>query len=244
MKKIFSVMLLAASVVCLTACSGDEEEVRPKIPSSRNMKVGETFKLGYETQWESSNKHVATVNSAGVVTAERQGTTKIYSGQENLSCMVSVVPSYTLYNEPIMQWGISKNSIKSQKGTPVQVTSTVLGYETGNTIAPLEMYMFENDRLSSAAVIVKLAYAEEMVEHLVQRYVPVKLDLEDYNVYLVDPAPSGERKVYVLVQAYNKSYCLVLYMNVSDSTTRSDSDRTELLERMMKEFSTIDIMEE
>ena len=244
MKKIFSVMLLAASVVCLTACSGDEEEVRPKIPSSRNMKVGETFKLGYETQWESSNEHVATVNSAGVVTAERQGTAKIYSGQENLSCMVSVVPSYTLYNEPIMQWGISKNSIKSQKGTPVQVTSTVLGYETGNTIAPLEMYMFENDRLSSAAVIVKLAYAEEMVEHLVQRYVPVKLDLEDYNVYLVDPAPSGERKVYVLVQAYNKSYCLVLYMNVSDSTTRSDSDRTELLERMMKEFSTIDIMEE
>ena len=244
MKKIFSVMLLAASVVCLTACSGDEEEVRPKIPSSRNMKVGETFKLGYETQWESSNKHVATVNSAGVVTAERQGTAKIYSGQENLSCMVSVVPSYTLYNEPRMQWGISKNSIKSQKGTPVQVTSTELGYETGNTIAPLEVYMFENDRLSSAAVIVKLAYAEEMVEHLVQRYVPVKLDLEDYNVYMVDPAPSGERKVYVFVQVYNKSYCVVLYMNVSDSTTRSDSDRTELLERMMKEFSTIDIMEE
>lgn len=244
MKKIFSVMLLAASFVCLTACSGDDEEVRPNIPAGRDMKVGETYNLGYKAQWESSNEYAATVNNDGVVTAVRKGIAKIYSSQENLWCIVSVTPSYTLYNEPIMQWGISKNSLKSQKGTPDQVTSTVLSYETGNTIAPLEMYLFENDRLSSASIVVKLAYAEEMVEHLVQRYVPVEIDLEDYNVYLVDPAPSGERKVYVLVQAYNKSYCLVAYMNVSDSTTRSDSDRTELLERMMKEFSTIDIMEE
>ncbi len=244
MKKIFSVMLLAASVVCLTACSGDEEEVRPKIPSSRNMKVGETFKLDYETQWESSNKHIATVNSAGVVTAERQGTAKIYSGQENLSCMVSVVPSYTLYNEPIMQWGISKNSIKSQKGTPVQVTSTVLGYETGNTIAPLEMYVFENDRLCSAAVIVKLTYSEELVDHLVQRYVPVSLDSESGAATFVEPLPSGERKTAVEVQVYNTSYWLVMYLNSSSSTTRSASEQAELFEKMKEELSAIEIMAE
>lgn len=244
MKKIFSVMLLAASVVCLTACSGDDEEVRPNIPAGRDMKVGETYNLGYKAQWESSNKYAATVNNEGVVSAVRKGIAKIYSRQENLWCIVSVTPSYTLYNEPIMQWGISKNSLKSQKGTPDQESSEVLTYKTGNSVVPIEMYLYENNELTSSAVAVKTTYTEEMVEHLVQRYVPVELDVENYHAYFVSPTPSGEVEMYVLNQLYNTSYWLVMYAKSSSSTTRSASEQAELFEKMKAELSTIEVMAE
>lgn len=244
MKKIFSVMLLAASFVCLTACSGDDEEVRPNIPAGRDMKVGETYNLGYKAQWESSNKYAATVNNEGIVSAVRKGIARIYSRQENLWCVVSVTPSYTLYNEPIMQWGISKNSLKSQKGTPDQESSEVLTYKTGNSVVPIEMYQYKNNELTSSAVAVKTTYTEEMVEHLIQRYVPVELDIENNHAYFVSPTPSGEIEMYVLNQLYNTSYWLVMYAKSSSSTTRSSSEQAELFEKMKKEFSTIDIMEE
>lgn len=244
MKRKFSMMLLVASVVCLTACSGDEKEVRPSIPASRNMKVGESFNLGYSTDWTTSNKYAATVNNEGVVTAVRKGTAKIYSRQENLSCAVSVVPSYTLYNEPIVTWGITKNELIARKGTPDQESSKVLTYKTENSVVPMEMYQYENNKLTSSAVAVKTTYTEEMVEHLIQRYVPVELDIENNHAYFVSPTSSGEIEMYVLNQLYNTSYWLVMYAKSSSSTTRSASEQAELFEKMKEELSAIEIMAE
>ena len=74
-------MLLITSILCFTACSGDNKEERPNIPTSRYMKVGEDFNLGYQSDWVSSNTFAATVDNmfaagyllkAGVV-AEKLG---------------------------------------------------------------------------------------------------------------------------------------------------------------------------
>ena len=84
MKKILSMMLIMTSLVCFVSCSNDEEE-RPNIPTSRYMKVGESFNLGYQSDWVSSNTFAATVDNMGVITAVRKGTANIYSTNKDLS---------------------------------------------------------------------------------------------------------------------------------------------------------------
>lgn len=244
MKRKFSMMLLVASVVCLTACSGDEKEVRPKIPSSRNMKVGESFNLGYKADWASANKFAATVNSDGVVIAEREGTARIYSASENLSCNIFVTASFTLYNEPIKQWGISKSSVKSQKGTPSNETSTTFFYNTGSAAAPIEGYQFEGNSLTSSIVLVKTAYSSEIAKHLIQRYAPVTMDSDEGSYYFADAISPNSPNTLVLLQYYNSSYLAVLYAKYSGSTVRSSSSQAVLFEKMKAELNTIDIIVE
>lgn len=242
MKKMFSLMLLITSIVCFTACSSDDEEERPNIPTSHYMKVGESFNLGYQSDWVSSNTFAATVDNMGVITAVRKGTANIYSTSKDLSCNVSVSPTYTLYSEPITQWGVSKNSVISKKGTADSNVDSGLGYSTGNSIAPLEMYLFKNDKLYASAILVKTTYSDELVEHLSQRYKPVYVDTENYSFYFIDAETVADTETVVVAQLYNVNYWQVMYME--NTTTRSAINENELFEIVKSEIESIGIIEE
>ena len=241
MKKVFSLMWFITSIVCLTACSSDEEEL-PIIPNNRYMKVGESFNLGYASNWVSSNTFSATVDNSGVITAIRKGTANIYSTSKDLSCYISVLPSYTLYNDPISQWGISKNSIISKKGTPNSETSTLLSYNTSSTITPIEMYLFENNSLKASAVVVKTSYTDELVEHLSQRFKPAAVDVENYSLYFIDGETLSTTETYVVAQLYNTSYWLVMYSQ--NTSTRSTVNKNELFEIVKSEIESMGIIKE
>ena len=242
MKKCFSLMLLITSIVCFTACSSDDEEERPNIPTSHYMKVGESFNLGYKSNWTSSNIFAATVDNEGVVTAVRKGTANIYSTSKDLSCYISVSPSYTLYSDPITQWGSSKSSIKSKKGTPSSESETLLSYNISSTITPLEMYLFENNRLEASAIAVKTLYSDELVEHLLQRYKALTVDKENYSLYFIDAGTVSDCETIVMAQLYNTSFWLVMYME--NTTTRSAVNQTELFEKVKSEIESIGIIKE
>ena len=232
-------MLMMTSLVCFTACSGDNEEESPNIPTNRYMKVGESFNLGYKSDWVSSNTFAATVDDAGVVSAVRKGTANIYSTSKDLSCSISVSPSYTLYNDPIIDWGLSKSSIRSRKGTPDNETSKMFTYNTGSTVIPLEMYMFENNQLVSTAIAVNTSYTDELAEHLSQRYKPINVDTENYNIYFIDAETIADAETVVVAQLYNTSYWLVMYME--NTSTRSAVTQNELFEIFKSEVESIGI---
>ena len=234
-------MLIIASFVCVCSCSDNNEE-RINIPSSRNMKVGESFNLGYPSNWVSSNTFSAKVDNNGVITAIRKGTANIYSTSKDLSCYISVSPSYTLYNDPILQWGISKNSVISKKGTPDSETSTVLTYNTSSTTTPIEMYLFENNSLKASAILVKTSYSDELVEHLSQRFKPAAVDVENYSLYFIDAETLSDSETIVLAQLYNTSYWLVMYSQ--NTSTRSAVNQNELFEIVKSEIESIGIIEE
>lgn len=241
MKKIFSLMLFITSIVCLTACSPEEqEEELPNIPTNRYMKVGESYNLGYASNWVSSNTFVATVDNEGIITAVREGTAKIYSTSKDLSCNVSVSPTYTLYNEPITQWGIGKNSVISKKGTADSDTDSGLGYNTGNSIAPIEIYLFKNNKLYASAVMVQTTYSDELVEHLSQRYKPVYIDTDNYSFYFIDAETVEDTETIVVVELYNVNYWQVLYME--NTSTRSAVNQNELFEMVKSEIESIGII--
>lgn len=237
MRKLLSMMLIMASFVCFTSCSDDDEEKSPSIPATYDMLVGESFSLNFKNKWNSSNTFVATVDENGVVKAERKGTARIYSGDNKYSCMISVSPSYTLYDDPITDWGISKNSLKSKRGTPDSENSTSLSYKTNKSYAPIELYLFENNRLQSAGVIVSTSYTDEMLEHLNQRYKAVSVDVDDYYVYYIDAKNLSDAETVIIAQLYNYSYWIVGYMKYTD--TKSSIQRDFSLNPLMSELDKL-----
>lgn len=233
MKKVFSLMLIITSIVCVYSCSNDNEE-RINIPSSRNMKVGESFNLGYPSNWISSNTFAATVNNEGVISAVRKGDANIYSTDKDLSCQITISPSYTLYNEPIIQWGISKSSVKSQKGTPDSETTTLLTYDTNNTIAPEERYLFEDNKLKASAIFVKSTYTSEIVEHLAQRYKAAFYDDEEDVAYFIDAETLSEAETIATVSLSNISYWVVMYYR--NTVTRSSENHKEVFKTLASDI--------
>lgn len=213
-------MLIIASFMCFTACSSDNEESLPDIPTSEQLYVGNTLNLEYECDWKSTNTFVATVNSNGVVTANRVGETKIYSSSKNLSCQVYVNASYSLYSEPITKWGISKQQLINICGTNYIADGDMIGYATNDDVTPIKMYAFNNNALVASAIVVKTSYTDELVEHLKQRYKLLTIDTEEYNLYCINANDLSNAKTAVVANLYNSKYWMVTYMQ--NTATRSD----------------------
>ena len=140
MKKMLSLML-AASLFCLASCKEEVETPEIKVPASLEMKVGESYDLKVTSEWVSTNESVATVTTAGVISAKVQGEANIHNNSD-LSCNVTVIPSYTLYAEPLMEWGITVDNLKSKKGTPESEEDGILTYMVESNVIFSEMYMF------------------------------------------------------------------------------------------------------
>ena len=237
MKKMLSIMLIIASFVCFTACSEDDEENLPNIPTSKQLYVGNTLNLEYEGNWKSTNTFVATVNSKGVATANKAGKAEIYLPSKDLSCQLYVYASYSLYSEPVTQWGISKQQLINACGSNYMVEGDVIGYTTNDDIAPIIMYMFKNGALTTSAIVVKTSYTDELVEHLKQRYKLLTVDTEDYNLYCINANDLSNAETVVIANLYSSKYWMVAYMQ--NTTTRSNTDYREEIDNLLKQMNFI-----
>lgn len=234
-------MLIMASMLCvLSSCS---EEVSPdiSIPQNIHLKVGESYDLKHSNSWESSNEYVATVSGLGVITAKRVGTTEISADNLYKKCSVNVTASYTLYDEPVTNWGIGKNELKRLRGMPDKETSTGLSYSCSSPFAPLEVYMFENNSLVLSVKYVKTAYTEQLVEHLVQRYKALTIDTENYNIYFIDDETISDANTAIVASLYNTSYWMVAYMH-NTSNSRAKMDKDALFDFLRKEIESLGVI--
>jgi len=163
MKKYLLVMLTIISVgVALVSCSSsdDNDDVfsisQSEISFTGNNNVIKLTSSAQGVSWESENPYVASVSNDGSVKSVHVGETYIvaHSGGKVKKCKVVVRPKYSLFMEPITEFGISKDEVIKRCGTPFSESTNELIYSNQTNDQAID-YEFENGKLSSCMVILK-----------------------------------------------------------------------------------------
>lgn len=237
-KNFYVVTIIMVGVLCLNiiSCSSDKEEdvvidTTPIMLYSGNDKTIQ----GAETI-TSSNEFVA-YSKGNVIHGDHVGEASLLvNGKYTIS--VNVLPKYTLYNDPICEWGCSKDYVKQRQkqGTLIKSDEKNLGYENAGA-ATLLAYQFENGKLKSVAAIVSTTYASRYTDYLLERFMIVPY-YEGENTYFVgiDGINVESSKTFVVMQVYNISYLATLYVPISEYNNRTRSMAYNNLE---EEFASV-----
>lgn len=201
---------LAFVLICLplatfTSCGDDADDDNQSMKLTLN--AGETHDIGNGSGWKSANPLVASV-SGSTIKANCVGNTTISSGNSNIK--VTVKATHFDFNDPCLQWGASKSSVKSymSKYNLFNEKSTSLTYD-GSGKTYMYSYLFENGKLSSSSILVKSYYSSDITTYLKERYYPVLVS-EDDVIYMVDA--KQETLALVSVYSYGYSvYVMVIY---------------------------------
>lgn len=175
MKKVLLTFCTFMCAMLFTSCENSKMKISPSYVTLHfEEEVGLTvIDNQSRVTWATNDDFVASVNSNGIVTAEHVGTTTIIAkeGKNEAYCSVSVIPEYFTYSEPILDWGCSKQTIISKKGTPDDSQTDALTYVQSESKGIIEMYMFENGKLYGCGVGLKLSYANtDVASFLLERY--------------------------------------------------------------------------
>jgi hypothetical protein len=165
----------------LVSCGsdGDDDPGISITPSSVSMHYDDTKQLSAQgaTSWSSNDEFVAKVDQSGLVTGGHVGTTQIIAsnGKKTSICDVTITPQYFLYDTPLLDWGISMTSVKSQETHELLSTkeNNLMYNYTKGEIACLLTYNFENDKLRGIVVILNYSYYVDAGYYLLERYQPV-----------------------------------------------------------------------
>lgn len=231
MKKVFSLMLLLATTITFSSCGGDDDEPDNSTLTKTSYSMYHEDERNIEgtnvidLAWNSDNEFVATVEH-GVITGQFVGKTTVQS-TNNLSFSVEVKPLYHTYDEPCLDWGASKSTIKAKYGTPKSEDSSNLLYQTSNSNAPIMLFMFENGKLSSSGVVCKISAVSQLADFLLERYVPVKVDTNNYSATLLHcyGKISDPQVDYGVAMQYSSSIggILVAYAPTTSTSRSSES---------------------
>ena len=127
MKKIFSLMLFMASLVSVTSC----DYIDDLFTETVNIKVGESKTIEspnssqWYGEWVSDNPFVAYAvgqkvygNKVGKARFRAVRSSNPIYTTKSTEYVVNVFPSFTLFEDPIIQWGMSQEKLISKRGTP------------------------------------------------------------------------------------------------------------------------------
>lgn len=193
---------LAFVLICLplatfTSCGDDADDDNQSMKLTLN--AGETHDIGNGSGWKSANPLVASV-SGSTIKANCVGNTTISSGSSNIK--VTVKATHFDFNDPCLQWGASKSSVKSymSKYNLFNEKSTSLTYD-GSGKTYMYSYLFENGKLNSSGILVESYYSSDITTYLKERYYPVLVS-EDDVIYMVD----AKQETLALVSVYTSGY--------------------------------------
>lgn len=208
-------VLIAAIAILFIGCN--KEKLITLSTTSTTLYHGETYQISAECEnpitYSSADDYYAKVSSAGLVTAQYVGSTKItlQSEDDTKTFTVTVAPKSSLYPEPNIRFGETKSSIISKFGTPDSSTDTSIGYVDYSTNAPGLLVVFdENNCVEDYAVIVKTAYSSELGTFLSERYYYVGYS-DGLSVYM-NALTTTSATMLVGSKLYNISYWITLYM--------------------------------
>jgi len=130
-------------------------------------------------KFTTSDTNIATVSSSGLVSGVSIGTAIITATSENgeysAQCTVTIIPKYTFYTEPYMNWGSSKEDVKDWEFRTIQSeTSTMITFNGEYSYVTEVDYSFEDSTLKSSLVIFDLPspiVENGITEYLLERYV-------------------------------------------------------------------------
>lgn len=125
MKKVFSLMLLLATIFTFTSCGGDDEpQVQPKLTQfDYTIFAGESTPVKGEAlenlTWEGDN-FVAEIDNKGILHANKTGYARIWSkditGGDLTNIRVVVTPRNTSFSEPLLYHSGVGSQIKYEDG--------------------------------------------------------------------------------------------------------------------------------
>ena len=185
MKKFLLLLALLVPMIAFTGCGKDDED-EPNVPN-QTLNVGQTFTIPVNGEWTSDNKFIASVDGQ-TLKGVCAGETSIRNGEQSFK--VTVQPTLSLYKEPCLQFGSSKNKVKdAMRGfEEVETDSESLSYYyvDGSNVV-MYIYNFENDGLKSTAVFLptKMFTSSQVVDYLLERYIPV--DASDKMALMISP---------------------------------------------------------
>lgn len=171
----YLVMTFAAMSICFTSCKKEFTLNE----SSVTLNQGDQYTIGYENGtnlvYTSDNPYVATVDNNGVVTANFVGNANINvaASEGNQILKVNVAPLYTLYEEPYLDFTMSKTEVMDMYG------DTYLGQSVDGD---LEMsffqvnskyayaFLFTGDELEAIYAVCQYTGIDKVRQFLSERY--------------------------------------------------------------------------
>lgn len=233
MNKTLFLAVLAAATIVLSGC-GKEDDVDNSIlltSSNQTLFYDDEFQIDATSSlpitYTSEDEYHAKVSASGLVTAGRVGETNIVlsNGKDTKKIKITVRPESNLYPEPELTFGMTRAAVKSKLGTPDAETDAGLGWNNYSTNAPLLACVFdEADKLEAYSVMVKTAYASNLADFLLERYVPAALpDDEDIIAIFLNGLDTETANRAVFLRFYNVSYLMVMYTPFPPDTRAATS---------------------
>lgn len=245
MKKfnLLSLLLLITSLVCLSACSDDDEANNLLSPKELTLYAGETAQLNYngECSWSSDEPLIADVDNNGLVTANLVGVTNIHANDE--ICKVTVNPRYNTYMEPYTKWGASESEVtefmSGYSNLGKQNQFLVFSDSDGKI---LYFYSFTNNLLESSSITADIiTMSDEITDFLLERYVVIYVDESTYTILL--ESVDGTLCVGINFDI-DTGLMMVIYMpgeeNISSKTIMTNFDESVFRTKGINKSSLID----
>lgn len=237
MKRTLFYVTAIVSLILFAACSKDDSN---DLVITSSKEVGLTSQETSQIKcsdpkatYASEDEFVATVSETGLITAKRIGETYIdINGKKSVK--VTIRPVYTQFVEPQFLFGATKEDVYSKVGTNYYSSDdTGISYIPSSGKVKYYSYLLKDGKVSSVGMIVSTDDLESITNFLLERYVPISLEEEDYTAVLANALTEDKITMLVAEKIYSVSYIFVVYLPYSSSASRSSIER-ETLEQQVQ----------
>lgn len=218
MKKFLLALVLMVPMLAFTGCGGEDKD-EPNVPN-QTLNVGQTFAIPADGSWSSENIYIASVEGK-TLKGVRVGETVVGNGNQSFN--VRVNPTITLFKDPLLSFGASRQTVKNYMNSfnaPTEdddmlVYATI---ESGSVVG--YSYTFEDNKLDQVLVMAQstIASAERFAEYLSQRFIAA--GEEDDIIMMISPDKTVAVGVTIKSYSGNVMYVIV-YLPFTTSKTRS-----------------------
>lgn len=229
------------SCLCLSACGGDDDEPNVKFQDiTLSCDQSYTIQNGAGTTWTSSNELIASV-SGNIVNAERVGEATISSSKGSFKVTVKGTVT-AVYKVPCIEWGASKSTVKNfMKGSVLDKETTNEISYNGTGAQLLTMYSFNNNALVSSGVALNGSYinSDQLVDFMLENYVPISVDKTNYLFYFVTPDNKSVVGLQLKASGHTIIY-LVMYIPRTESKSTQYFQDSEWSKHNIMDDSNLD----
>ena len=246
MKNFFSFLglfMLAVLSYGLSACGSDDDRVNPDDGINTkpiSLVAGDKTTIIGASKIISRNEFVTKIVDNEVTGWHVGETTLFVNDKYNIS--ITVKPKYTLYDDPICDWGCSPSTVKSKQKQGILKSSDTKAITYQNAgAATVMMYNFENNKLVSVGVAISTKYLNDYAGFLKERFIwATTYSGEDTFFVGVDNIREEDAKTVVVTTVYNTEALMSIYMPASKYLTRSLNSQENAMKGLVDLLNTID----
>jgi hypothetical protein len=213
----FNFIIQLPFLIILFSMAGcKKEEVLSLNTTEITLKPNQTFNLVVSPDasgcvFRSENNNIAEAYSSGLIEARLVGKTSIVVTNTDKGyyayCKVTVIPEYTMYRDPCLDFGKPKSNIKSYETRQIagETDSTIL-YSGENSNIDSLIYSFEKSAYTNCICGIPANQSSLLENYMAERYVYFGTIGNGLIARL-----TTDGKIYVVTQNYSSSRIYVYY---------------------------------